>query len=401
MLRSVALLAVSAEARCCFYPETSDRCSFCASYAADSNYCASGQTACEVDCDHVWCEDAQEEEPVTPGRWYTGTYTTGYWDCCKPSCSWPDKGDVDNPVRMCAAETGATLDDANTPSVCDGGTAASCADNQPFDVSDGLTMGFAAAAVGGISGLNGDSNCGQCFELVWTDETFDYGGGAHPSIVGNTHIIQVTNIGFDVSGDHAFDLQIPGAGQGLFDTGCAVQFPGFATGDFDCDTNYGGCSTVDGCDRLPDALRPGCQWRYSSSYMWMIDQGTSDNPYVRFQRVQCPDQLVAITGTRPNDDDDYPVADALQVGDDSAGVGTTTKKKTTSDDVRMIIVVCLILVVALIFCVVAALSLSREVKARRYADESSSWRGTPKGRRVVNVEPKDDAAQKPVGDDDL
>lgn len=44
-------------------------------------------------------------------------------------------------------------------------------------------MGFAAAAVGGSSGLNGDENCGMCYELQWTDEQFDYGGGAHPNIV--------------------------------------------------------------------------------------------------------------------------------------------------------------------------------------------------------------------------
>ena len=33
--------------------------------------------------------------------------------------------------------------------------------------------------------------------------------------MGKSHIIQVTNIGYDVSGDHSFDLQIPGAGQGI------------------------------------------------------------------------------------------------------------------------------------------------------------------------------------------
>ena len=138
-------------------------------------------------------------------------FLTHYWDCCKPSCAWNGKGDVDRPVLACEAETGEILTDANVAGVCDGGTAASCASNQPWTYNDGVSLGFAAASVGGNHGLNGDENCGQCYELVWSDE-----GGAHPDIVGKSHIIQVTNIGYDVTGDHSFDLQIPGGGQGIF-----------------------------------------------------------------------------------------------------------------------------------------------------------------------------------------
>mmetsp|Transcript_6459 Transcript_6459/g.19616 ORF Transcript_6459/g.19616 Transcript_6459/m.19616 type:complete len:451 (+) Transcript_6459:30-1382(+) len=256
---------------------------------------------------------ARVAQMVAGEEWVTGTYTTGYWDCCKPSCSWPGKGNVDRPVRSCEAETGATLSDYNTVSVCDAGTAASCSDNIPFIRSEEVTMGFAAAAVCAEdaescpSGLNGDENCGQCFELEWTDEEFDYGGGSHPSIVGKRHVIQVTNIGYDVTGTHAFDLQIPSAGQGLFDTGCAVQFPGFDIGDFDCDNRYGGCDDVTGCDRLPDELVPGCEWRFAEGvYGWKIENGKSDNPYIRFRRVRCPDELVNITLSRPLDDDQWP-----------------------------------------------------------------------------------------------
>ena len=146
--------------------------------------------------------------PVLPDgpEWQLGTYTTRYWDCCKPSCAWNGKGDVDRPVLACEAETGEILTDANVAGVCDGGTAASCASNQPWTYNDGVSLGFAAASVGGNHGLNGDENCGQCYELVWSDE-----GGAHPDIVGKSHIIQVTNIGYDVTGDHSFDLQIRAA----------------------------------------------------------------------------------------------------------------------------------------------------------------------------------------------
>merc|ERR1719432_660580 len=55
--------------------------------------------------------------PGNPG-WVSGTYTTGYWDCCKPSCSWPGKGNVNRPTLSCDANTGQKLFDANEGSVC-------------------------------------------------------------------------------------------------------------------------------------------------------------------------------------------------------------------------------------------------------------------------------------------
>ncbi|KAJ8613777.1 hypothetical protein CTAYLR_008855 [Chrysophaeum taylorii] len=258
----------------------------------------------------------------------------GYWDCCKPSCAWSGKGNVDTPVRSCEAETGNVLSNPNVASVCDGGTSASCADNQPFTINDELSMGFAAAAVGGVSGLNGDENCGMCYELVWTDEEFAYGGGAHPNIVGKRHVIQVTNIGYDVSGSHSFDLQIPGAGQGIFDTGCEIQFPDLESEDFDCGNNYGGCSDVSGCADLPVDLRAGCEWRFDSSvYGWKTDNGKSDNPFVRFRRVKCPSELVAITGTTPNDDDDYPVI-AYVTSTDAGSSSSPTPRPASSPTPR-------------------------------------------------------------------
>ena len=157
---------------------------------------------------------------------------------------------------------------------------------------------------------------GQCFELEWTDEEHSWGGGAHPSLVGRSHVIQVTNIGYDVTGDHSFDLQIPGAGQGIFDSGCAVQFPDYASGDFDCDRNYGGCGDATGCDRLPEALQPGCAWRFDD-YKYH-EPMTSNNPYVRFRRVRCPAELVAISGSTPLDDDSYPEVDLDAYGAPSA-----------------------------------------------------------------------------------
>ncbi|KAH8065894.1 glycosyl hydrolase [Aureococcus anophagefferens] len=165
---------------------------FLAALLADTtNFCGGGASACETDCGHVWCDvtdapSATAAPTFAGGDWHQGTYTTGYWDCCKPSCSWSGKGDVDAPVLSCEAETGAALSSPDVTSVCDGGTAASCASNQPWTYNDGVSLGFAAAAVGGITGLDGDTNCGQCYELVWTDDTHSWGGGAHASLVGRT-----------------------------------------------------------------------------------------------------------------------------------------------------------------------------------------------------------------------
>jgi len=203
--------------------------------------------------------------------------------------------------------TGQKLSDPGVESVCLGGTAASCTDNQPFVVNSGLSMGFAAAAVGGTSGLTGDGNCGQCYELKFVDRRHADGdwGGSHPDLVNRTMIVQVTNIGYDVNGEHSFDLQIPGAGQGAFDQGCTAQFPAKDSGDFDCDNRYGGCFEKSGCSRLPEALQDGCEWRYDW-YRWFISNEQTNNPYVDFRRVKCPSELTAISGSTPLDDSAYP-----------------------------------------------------------------------------------------------
>merc|ERR1712039_27451 len=120
-------------------------------------------------------------------------------------------------------------------------------------------------------------------------------GGSHPELAGKTMIIQVTNIGYDVNGQHSFDLQIPGAGQGAFTSGCTKQFPSYNSGDFDC-------------DHLPPELAEGCKWRYDW-YRWLIKGGQTNNPFVSFRRVRCPSQLTDISGSTPLDDEQFPAID--------------------------------------------------------------------------------------------
>mmetsp|Transcript_124940 Transcript_124940/g.249466 ORF Transcript_124940/g.249466 Transcript_124940/m.249466 type:complete len:462 (-) Transcript_124940:295-1680(-) len=241
--------------------------------------------------------------------WNYGTWTTGYWDCCKPSCAWPRKGNQSRPVRSCHARTGKWLHNASEISVCSGGVAASCTSHHPFMVNDGLSMGFAAAAVrGGAHHLTGDTNCGQCYELVFTDEQHpgpnNSWGGAGEDLVDKRMIVQITNIGDDVDGNQTFDIQIPGAGLGMQTTGCTAQFPGTKKDDFDCGKRYGGCDSIKGCNKLPKDLQTGCRWRYTW-YHWLKKGGRTNNPYVKFRRVKCPLQLTAISGSVPNDEDGW------------------------------------------------------------------------------------------------
>ncbi|CAK0803085.1 unnamed protein product, partial [Prorocentrum cordatum] len=249
-----------------------------------------------------------------PVGWVNGTFTTGYWNCCKPSCGWAGKGNVNQPPRSCWAQTHEYVADTEAQSVCSfGGAAAACPDNQPFAVNDNLSVGFAAAAVGGGHGLAGDENCGQCFELRFTDEGHPDEragwGGSHFSLVGKTMIVQVNNIGYDLSGEHAFDIQIPGSGQGLLYNGCESQFPGVLVEDFDCGTRYGGCRNISDCDLQPAELQAGCRWRFTW-YKYMVDgTNTTSNPYIQFRRVRCPALLTDISGSIPNDDASFPVID--------------------------------------------------------------------------------------------
>lgn len=83
-----------------------------------------------------------------------------------------------------------------------------CNDNQPWEVNDNLSYGFAAAS---IAGKTEEGWCCSCYELTFTS-------GA---VEGKKMVVQVTNTGGDLGSNH-FDLQIPGGGVGIFN-GCQSQ----------------------------------------------------------------------------------------------------------------------------------------------------------------------------------
>ena len=196
--------------------------------------------------------------------------TTRYWDCCKPSCSWSGKATVSHPVNTCSRD-GSLISDVDARSGCDGGEAFMCTDQQPWAVSDTLSYGFAAAS---ISGGSESTWCCACYKLTFTST----------SIAGKEMIVQVTNTGGDLGENH-FDLQMPGGGLGIFD-GCSGQFN---TNAASWGERYGGLQSVDGCANLPASLQDGCKWRFD----WFEN---ADNPEMEFEEVECPAELVKITG---------------------------------------------------------------------------------------------------------
>lgn len=90
--------------------------------------------------------------------------TTRYWDCCKPSCSWPNFAPVTNPVTTCNIddEPYSVEDGENAESSClngDTSGAFQCSSQQPWAVSDTLAYGFVA-----VSGsINESDTCCQCY----------------------------------------------------------------------------------------------------------------------------------------------------------------------------------------------------------------------------------------------
>jgi len=195
--------------------------------------------------------------------------TTRYWDCCKQSCSWSGKASVNQPAQTCDA-SGNILPDPNAASGCDGGSAFTCTDNQPWAVNDTLALGFAAVD---IAGGSESSWCCECYALTFTST----------AIAGKTMIVQATNTGGDL-GSNQFDLLIPGGGEGIFTSGCPAQF-----GSWNGGATYGGVSSRSDCANLPAAVQAGCYFRFD----WF--QGV-DNPTVSFTQTACPAELIAKSG---------------------------------------------------------------------------------------------------------
>lgn len=73
---------------------------------------------------------------------------------------------------------------------------------------------------------------------------------------------------------------------GIPNLGCMSQWN---TGPNGWGDRYNGVSTEDECHLLPEPLQPGCRFRFE--YMEDVF-----NPNVSFQEVECPAELVAVSG---------------------------------------------------------------------------------------------------------
>ncbi|KAH7016270.1 RlpA-like double-psi beta-barrel-protein domain-containing protein-containing protein [Microdochium trichocladiopsis] len=208
-------------------------------------------------------------------------HTTRYWDCCKPSCSWYGKANVNQPVETCEADN-SPLNNPNAWSGCDGGPAFTCANMSPWAVNNNLAYGFAATT---IQGHNESSWCCACYKLQFTSG----------NLSNKTMIVQATNTGSDLVLNQ-FDLLVPGGGVGAFD-GCREQYGGPFPGQ-----QYGGVSLRSECDSssMPAILKGGCNWRFD----WFMN---ADNPTVNFKQVKCPNQLTEISGCVRDDDWMFPI----------------------------------------------------------------------------------------------
>jgi hypothetical protein len=57
---------------------------------------------------------------------------TRYWDCCKPSCAWPGKAQVSEPIHTCnKQDLWPNPLDSDAASSCGGGDAYACSNNGP------------------------------------------------------------------------------------------------------------------------------------------------------------------------------------------------------------------------------------------------------------------------------
>jgi hypothetical protein len=212
-------------------------------------------------------------------------FTTRYWDCCKPSCSW------NNGARSCDASQN-VLGDVNAKSTCDGGPAGTCLSQIPFMIG-GCDMGFAFAATPGSNG--GNANCGKCFLLTFNGEGHWKTTPQTQALKGKQLVVMATNIGYDVDPGQ-FDIMIPGGGVGLFN-GCATLF-----GNANMGQQYGGllseCNDVKHASDPVACLKEACQRAFSNvpqalqGCQFHIDffQG-ADNPNMSFEEIECPDVL--------------------------------------------------------------------------------------------------------------
>jgi hypothetical protein len=131
---------------------------------------------------------------------YTGeAVTTRFWDCCKPSCAWPEKADVLSPVLSCTADDKPA--DVQAGTACGtGGSAYQCSNQQPWAINDTLSYGFAGVWIMPklLSQPIDGGWCCACYQLDFTSDP----------LRGKSLIVQASNSAFDVTSTNRFSLAV-------------------------------------------------------------------------------------------------------------------------------------------------------------------------------------------------
>ncbi len=165
----------------------------------------------------------------------TGTVLTHYWDCCKPTCSQPDK--PGQRVKTCNVDGDVCKNGANFQPSNSGynpSDAMTCKDEYPW--IEGTTLYGYGAVVGE------NPECGDIYRLTFKDA----------KNITEAYIM-ITNGGDSSSGN--FDINVPGGGFGA--NNCCI-FDGKAFGGWNKDaiesctaqincTKYGGFHSIDQC----------------------------------------------------------------------------------------------------------------------------------------------------------
>jgi len=174
----------------------------------------------DSDCCCVFqtCQDGMcQGQPETAEN-----YMTHYWDCCKPSCAYSDKGG--SRVYTCDASGENPTVGSDSVNLCDNnGDEGMCKTQYPW-IENNILYGYVALSGDGVG-------CGDCYEVEFTNAR---------NI--EKAIVMVTNGGDSSIGN--MDLAVPGGGFGA-NNGCAL-YGGWDEDEINKCTNNENCATYGG-----------------------------------------------------------------------------------------------------------------------------------------------------------
>ena len=216
-------------------------------------------------------------------------FATRYWDCCKPTCSWPEVTSYNS--KQCTDKGRTPNTNWNELSVCEGGNQMTCMSQSPFTIDGCEGIGFAFAAVSEIDG----GACGKCYQLTFNGAGKYSTDANHKAIADKKLIVMTTD--FSIT-QGQFNIKIPGGGMGEFE-GCSsmgwgaqgMQYGGLL-GDCEKDSGYDPTKTL-------SCLKEKCKGSFENDTeamqgcLFLADfMHAASNPLLNYVEVECPDVLI-------------------------------------------------------------------------------------------------------------